>query len=213
MFCNKCGAQLPEESAFCPKCGAPVAVVPEGPDEIPVSEPEAGEVVGAKSKLPAILMAAVVVFVVIFVAVSINRKIQGLDITAKNVNFCELYNPSLGVGLRLEMKKDVVDRKLGTPDSLGDSYRYTDTYLYGSYAEGKLAHMYISYPNDRWITKNGVTIGTTTDELRQLLGQPNSIEHDDQWWYYIFGSKVTGFEINRDFVMSIYIYDRALVNE
>lgn len=210
MFCNKCGAKLPEESAFCPKCGAPVAATPEDIVTTTVSVSENSEVVGTKSKIPVSIVATVIVLAVIIISVSMYRKSQGLDITAGNVNACELYNPSLGVGLRLEMKKDLVDQKLGTPDPSGDEYLYADTYLYGEYVDGKLAVMYITYPNERWITKNGVTIGTTADELRQLLGQPNSTSEDGRYWFYTFGSKATMFEINRDFVMSIYIADRAL---
>lgn len=207
MFCNKCGAQLPEESAFCPKCGAPVTAVPEEAAAIAKSESEDNEAVDVERKSRAIFVYAAIVFAVIVVVVFSYRQSLGLG-----VHTCELYNPSLGVDFRLGMKKTTVDQKLGTPDPIGDSYRYTDAYLYASYVNGKLAHMYISYPNDRWTTKNGVTIGTTTDELRQLLGKPNSIEHDDKWWYYAYGSKIAGFEIIKDSVMSIYIYDRALTN-
>ncbi len=32
MFCNHCGANVPEGSAFCQNCGAPVASVPAQPD-------------------------------------------------------------------------------------------------------------------------------------------------------------------------------------
>ena len=28
MFCNKCGANIPDDSAFCPNCGATVVTVP-----------------------------------------------------------------------------------------------------------------------------------------------------------------------------------------
>ena len=32
MFCNKCGANIPDGSTFCPNCGTPVASVPAQPD-------------------------------------------------------------------------------------------------------------------------------------------------------------------------------------
>lgn len=227
MFCNKCGKQLPEGSAFCPKCGAPVVnepeedtaevatiaePTPENNDARPTSEGSKDE--DTKSRLPVIIVAVLIVFAVIFIAISANRKNQGLDINAESVAITELYNPSLGIGLRLGMTKTVVDQKLGAPQPSGDDYLYKDTYLYVSYVGGKLAHMYISWPNDRWVTKKGAAMGITADELQRLLGQPNSIQHDGKWWYYYSsGNKVTGFEIIRDSVMSIYIYDATLISE
>ncbi len=38
MFCGNCGAQLPDNLKFCPKCGAAVVSVPEGP-AAPAPEP------------------------------------------------------------------------------------------------------------------------------------------------------------------------------
>ena len=216
MFCNKCGEQLPEGSAFCLKCGAAVEAEAESaPENTTTAEPtpENSESTGTKNKLPIIIVAAIIIFSVVFVAVSANRKNQGLDINAESVAINELYNPSLGIGLRLGMNKSYVDKQLGAPQSSGDDYLYKDTYLYVSYSSGKLAHMYISWPNERWITKNGAAIGITADELQQLLGQPDSIEHNGKWWYYFSGNRVTGFEIIRDSVSSIYIYDQTLVTE
>lgn len=223
MFCNKCGKQLLEGSAFCLKCGAPVvneaeATVAEDTDPAPKSNedgimPGSKDEGGVKTKRSTVIMAALIVIIVLFIAVTAYRKVKGLDINARSVTISGLYNPSLGIGLRLGMSKSVVDQKLGIPQPSGDSYLYKDTYLYVSYVNGKLAHMYISWPNDHWITKNGATIGITTDELQQLLGQPDSIQHDDKWWYYYSGNKVTGFEVVRDSVMSIYIYDTTLISE
>ncbi len=43
MFCEKCGSQIPEGSAFCPNCGNPVkpAAVPAGSETegTPVTQP------------------------------------------------------------------------------------------------------------------------------------------------------------------------------
>lgn len=128
---------------------------------------------------------------------------------ASNLDILELYNPSLDVTLQLGMEKTVVDQKLGTPVSVGADYDYTDAGLYVSYADGKLSSMLITYPNNRWITKNGVTIGTTADELQQLLGEPDFIE--DEFWTYMNELKFTMFEIDKDLVSSISIADAALI--
>lgn len=127
-----------------------------------------------------------------------------------NLDILELYNPSLGVTLQLGMEKTVVDQKLGTPVPDKDNYEYTDTGLHATYADGKLSSMIIGHPNDQWITKNGVTIGTTTDELQQLLGQPDSIYGDGTVWNYDNGSKFTTFLIDKDLVLSISIADADL---
>lgn len=216
MICNKCGEQIPDGSVFCLRCGAPVEGeaerAPENATIIePISEDSEGE--STKSKFPIIIVAVLIIFSAVFIAVSANRKNQGLDINAESVAINELYNPSLGIGLRLGMTKTVVDQKLGEPQLAFGEYLYKDTYLYATYSGGKLASMLITWPNERWVTKNGAMMGITADELQQLLGQPNSIEHDDKWWYYVYGNKVTGFEIVRDSVMSIYIYDQTLVTE
>lgn len=36
MFCHKCGARIPEDSAFCPKCGSPVQMLSQ---QTPVDDP------------------------------------------------------------------------------------------------------------------------------------------------------------------------------
>ncbi|MBQ6263423.1 MAG: zinc ribbon domain-containing protein [Clostridia bacterium] len=44
MFCNKCGANIPDDSAFCPNCGATAVTVPAGTDPnrvVPTVEPYA----------------------------------------------------------------------------------------------------------------------------------------------------------------------------
>ena len=35
MFCNKCGRNMPDDSAFCPGCGAPVTASPGTADAVP----------------------------------------------------------------------------------------------------------------------------------------------------------------------------------
>lgn len=40
MFCNKCGHPLPEESLFCPSCGAKVTVVPQQQQPVQQQAPQ-----------------------------------------------------------------------------------------------------------------------------------------------------------------------------
>lgn len=36
MFCNQCGEEVPEDSKFCPFCGASII---KKPKKVPISEP------------------------------------------------------------------------------------------------------------------------------------------------------------------------------
>ncbi len=56
MFCCKCGTQLDDSSAFCPKCGSAVATIAGQPATI-VGQPPVPEAVSPKSRLAATLLA------------------------------------------------------------------------------------------------------------------------------------------------------------
>lgn len=56
MFCNKCGAPIPEDSAFCNNCGAPVAEPEKAVEEsaeTPAFEENTAEIVPAAPVAPA----------------------------------------------------------------------------------------------------------------------------------------------------------------
>ena len=150
-----------------------------------------------------VILAIVIVFALVYL-------VSHPKITAESVAISQLFNTDLGIGLRLNTSKSKVDQLLGNPEPYGDSYLYSDTYLYVNYKNGKLISMFIEYPNDRWMTAKNTTVGISSDDLINRFGEPTSIEHDDKWWYYTTGYITTGLEINQysQDVMSIFIYDQ-----
>lgn len=125
MFCHKCGNQLPEDSGFCPKCGAKMMSADTAPHTLgtplKTSEPrEAG--VAAKStppytqnaqvdtpkkkklgKLPIILGAAVLVIVLIIVVASMGNDSQQTSSSSNTggVNLSETYtNEAEGISFK-----------------------------------------------------------------------------------------------------------------
>ena len=75
MFCKKCGSQIPDNSAFCPECGAAVSAAQAEPEaaEQPSNAPEAPAAKPAKNKhrLIGIIAfgAAALGVIIIFVAI------------------------------------------------------------------------------------------------------------------------------------------------
>ncbi len=217
MYCNKCGKEMPNDSHFCPSCGAKNVQedsVTQNLNDIPtqVVADRTTTIFKKKGLTPPMLAGIVILATVI--AFALVYLVSHPKITAESVTISQLYNTDLGVGLRLNTPKSKVDQLLGKPESYGDSYLYSDTYLYANYKNGKLISMYIEYPNDRWITAKNTAVETTTDDLINRFGEPTSIEHDDKWWYYTTGYTITGFEINQysQDVMSIFIYDQREVS-
>lgn len=212
MNCPNCGKEIPAESAFCLSCGAaiPTSSWPEKGEEL--SEPGAigkpawpGEIKWAW----VIGGAAVVAIIVIFALASYSA-----PVTPDRLTSTQLYNKELGVGLKLGMSKSQIDGLLAVPDRVDDAYCYRDTGLYAHYYGGKLAAMYVSYPNQSWHTTGGIVVGSSSDDLTAVIGQPDSVQYNDTWWYYFHGDQVAGFEINsyNNKITSIYIYNSNWAN-
>lgn len=113
MFCSKCGKPLPENSAFCPSCGAPqgaggVASVRRSPS---------GKTVGAIVSVIAVLLVAAVV---VFMLLSAN-KLSGKYANGTRYNGDYFYV--------LEFKSS--DTCLWTQD--GSTFSGTYEYLDGEY--------------------------------------------------------------------------------
>ncbi len=212
MYCHKCGKQIPDESSFCPSCGVKV-VVAEGYSSqensmSSLTQNDTTQIERPSNKRFMLILGIAVLFV-LTVAIGM---LSNSKITANNVKISQIYNENLGVGLKINMSKNEVDKLLGVPVISGGDFLYTETYVYTQYRNGKLASMYIEYPNDRWITSKGITIDTSTDDLTTLLGDPVSIEQDGKWWYYTSSNIVTGFNVSHEKVIAIYIYDREKLN-
>lgn len=217
MYCNKCGKEIPNDSHFCPSCGAKIMQedsVAQNLNDIPTQVvAEQTATVSKKKGLTPPMFAGIVILAIV-IAFAFVYLVSHPKITAESVAISQLYNTDLGIGLRLNTSKSKVDQLLGNPEPYGDSYLYSDTYLYANYKNGKLISMFIEYPNDRWITAKNTAVGISSDDLITRFGEPTSIEHDDKWWYYTTGYITTGFEINQysQDVMSIFIYDQREVS-
>lgn len=217
MYCNKCGEQIPDGSKYCLRCGyevlgqdassEPTSPEPDKPDDRDVQAQKGCEV--APKKTSKKIGVVVVALLVILVAVLWTRSATGAGITRNNVRLTQLYNTELGRGLKLGVTKANVDSILGLPEVRSEDYLYDSAYLCARYQDGRLVSMYIEYPNDRWITAGGLTVGMSEDELISRLGKPASIEHDDKWWYYISGQTVTGFNVVYGQINAIFIYTQT----
>lgn len=75
MFCKKCGSQIPDNSAFCPECGAAVSAAQAEPEaaEQPSNAPEAPAAKPAmdKKRLTGIIAVGAAALVVIIILVAI----------------------------------------------------------------------------------------------------------------------------------------------
>lgn len=214
ITCPECGGQVSTEAAACPHCGYPVekmqgveagknmpkekALVKE-PGNLPECGAEKKQISNEKKWIGVLALACVFVIALIIGGI-------GNQITDKTVKKTELYNTELGVGLELGMSKSKVDNLLGDPEESYGGYMY-DSYLYARYQDGKLISMFVEYPNDRWITESGVTIESSIEEVEEYWGEPQSIEHENTWWYYTTGNVVTGLDVANEKVTAIFIYD------
>lgn len=209
MICPNCEKDIPDESTFCLNCGAEIR----GRDSTTREQTAIADSVTPEQAPMQSRKFLIGVAVCISVVLLLFGIIQYANtVTPHRLTAFQLYNQELGTGLKLGMSKTQVDKLLGTPERVNDGYCYRDTVLYAHYLNGNLASMYITVPNQRWNTIGGITTGYTTDDLVDAIGQPDSIEHDDTWWYYLRGNQVSGFEISgySNEIMSIYIYDKNL---
>ncbi len=219
--CPECNHEVSDQSLSCPHCGYPLlqnnsnislsevssqnstkpttrATITEEPQTLSNLLSE------KKNKIIkwTVICTAVILFLIVFFTIFDGDK----KVSKNNLNFDSLYNKELGTGVKLGQNKVEVDKALGEPSVEFENYVYNGA-LYTTYADGKLKSIYVEYPNDQWITKSDVKIGTTVDELKTLYGKPSSIEHDNKWWYYNEKSYIAGFEISdNNEIKSIYIY-------
>lgn len=219
--CPECKAEISDKAISCPNCGFPLSKsqVSDGSLEgIPTSlasDEDSTFHTDSKSKKKHNWIAIIGVCVVVIMLLGCFYVLQG-KITADNVQCSQLYNSSLGFGIELGMSKSSIDKVLGQPVMSGSDYLYSGQHLYAKYKDGKLISMYVEYPNDRWITYGGICPGSTFEDVEAKLGEPNSIEHDDLWWYYASrGGAVTGFKKFSNVVTdvdAIYIYNEYLID-
>lgn len=204
MICQNCGKDVPEESTFCLNCGAALQTASSsGKDSNASTEPVDAAATTRTIRIKWIVAAIAIIIALVALTVYVNQ------VTPQRLTSTQLYNQELGVGLKLGMSKSKVDELLGEPERVDEAYCYRDTNLYAHYYNGKLAAMYVTFPNQRWHTVGGIVVGSASDDLAAVIGKPDSIQHDDTWWYYHHSNQVAGFEVSRfgNEIMSIYIYD------
>lgn len=222
ITCPECKKEVSDQALSCPHCGYPLQQGGEN-DTQPVSEPspvivqpietQDSGVISVPSateqkknaKIPYIVLGVIMVVLVAIIII----KFSGNKMTASTVDTNGLYNRSLGVGVRLGTTKKDVDKLLGPPEQAYEQYIYPDG-LYISYADGKVDSLTVQYPSNQWVTKKGITIESTTEDLEKLLGTPESIQdYHSEWWYYRKGTGDIGFRIVADKVNMVYIYDNT----
>lgn len=213
--CPECGKEVSTEAVACLNCGYPVAKIlnSESQTNITVNqtdntESQTNHHSEPKKKTSGVAIAVVAIIAVVGILVG---NTLGNKITYDSVKKTELYNVELGIGLKLGMEKEEVDELLGEPVKEFGNYLYTDSYMYTTFFDGKLASMYIEYPNDRWVTENELTIDSPGEDIKSAFGEPQYNPGDDEWWYYITGNTVSGFKVVNERVFSIYIYDSNVI--
>ena len=238
ISCPECGREISDKAVSCPHCGYPLTPAKETePKEVnanggsgsesaqpaePVKKPTERifsdideetpppaekEEKGFSPTVKAVLIIAATIFLIFVVVCSVTAS----RVTKENVGIDGMYNDTLGVGVKIGMKKAKVDKLLGSPDLVYDSYEYPNG-LYIQYKDGKVVAMAISAVDNTWKTKEGITLGCITDDVIKALGEPRSIAHDDKWWYYGSGAVVLGLEVYMKKVVMVYIYNSNEVN-
>lgn len=212
ITCPECGHEISDQAISCPNCGMPLSANVCAPSDngqelndnsdAPVFDNPEDRKKGVHKKaliVAGVIIAAAILLIALYVGAS-------NQVTAANVGYDSLYYPDLGVGVRIGQSKNKVDKLLGTPVEVYDSFQY-DSYIYITYKDGKVDTMLIDYPNDRWITKAGISIETSADDVINKLGEPRQRIDDGKSWFYQNGNNVLGLYMNADKVSGILIYN------
>lgn len=211
IICPECGRDISDKAVSCPHCGYPLDKPPESHTlaSSNVSEPARASAAPKSRKTAKWLLITAAALAVILLLV---YTVRPRPVTKSNLDIDGMYNDVLGVGVKLGMSKSSVDEILGTPKLEFEMFSYPNG-LYVSYVDGKVSALSIQYVDDAWKTKGGVTLGMTDKDLAAALGDPNSIEHDNEWWYYFSGNCVLGLRVLSGTIRAVYIYDRTKVGQ
>ncbi len=93
---------------------------------------------------------------------------------SKPIKAGTLRNSKLGTDIALGMKKDEVDKSLGTPSMIGTYYFYSKTGLTVFYKNGSAVMLATSSPD--WETMDGFRVTSASDDVSKLYGYASSGE-------------------------------------
>lgn len=216
ISCPECQREVSDQAGACPHCGYPIASSScnPAPNEAGSDPAAVGQVQSdpersvQKADTPHNVSTRRLVLIAVFVVIAIVIIVlKTSGVFAKNVGLGGLYNTNLGVKVTLGQSKSSLDSALGSPELQFEEYRYSDG-LYVEFVDGKVISLYVEYPIDEWVTKSGVTNGMAAEELKNLLGEPASIEYNGKWWYYSNGPAcVAGFYVSGKQITKVYIYN------
>ena len=126
-----------------------------------------------------------------------------------------LHNTKLNVDVSLGMKKDVIDKALGTPSTIGVYYYYPNALMTVSYTNDIAVIIATSNPN--WESMDKIKVGTSLSDVKKLYGDPPA--GDTGIYYFDKDSKLTSnasssaanmvFQYQNDKVSNIQLVGKA----
>lgn len=173
MYCFKCGAQIPENSKFCPECGAPINYeVPEKKNDFTLNASKLEPAKGNNGKV-ALLATAAVVLVLIAAIIAIvggfsKKDNNGTDVPDDNqTNITENVNSN-------------------DPSVTGEYGRYLLNFVYDGYYicsnnDNEFDYMYLTIVDE---SKCLIEYGTHPDQGHS--GEYKCTSADNKTFYFMF---------------------------
>lgn len=93
-------------------------------------------------------------------------------VTKDNMKENAVYDTVFGEAIHLGMRKSNVDKIWGMPTKRGDYFDYDGIEV--GYRDGRVDAIMVMWTlnGGRWITKQGIAVGSTAEDLLQAYGEP-----------------------------------------